>query len=81
MNWRKISEYPDTRIRRVSLVYQSVDGSYQTIEGSVLFDPYLGGAFMRRDGTAYNLPENGEYATHWGEPFEVPDPDPAMESP
>ena len=62
-----------------SLVYQSLDGSVQTIEGNVLFDPYAGGQFTRKNGEVYVLCENWEYATHYGFPFDVPDPAPDAE--
>lgn len=62
-----------------SLIYQSLDGSVQTIEGNVLFDPDAGGQFRRKNGEVYVLCENGEYPTHYGVSFNVPDPAPDMD--
>lgn len=76
--WRDIEDWPDSTPRRVAIVYQHIDGTCQSIEGDVMYDHDLGGSFIRRDGSYYNLPDNGEYVTHWADAFHVPAPLPAM---
>ena len=58
--------------RNVALLIQYADESGQRIEWDVRFDPDLGGCLFREDGSIYDLPDNGEWATHWSDTLQVP---------
>lgn len=78
VEWHTFDTRPDQN-HNIAILYQSADGSVQTIEGNVRLmadDCY---SFVRANGDVYFLYEHGEHPTHWAMPFDVPQPQPELE--
>ena len=76
MDWMDINGAPEDR--PIAILAQSADESLQRIIPNCMFRLDLGGSYaeLHEPEEVVQLSLQGEWATHWAEPIDIPKPTP-----